>query len=81
MSPPSLLLLLKFRLELIPQVKRVLQSVLPHLSSEPSSSTRAHRANARSKSTPVCCVGASELHDICKFRLSFTKSICLVRFM
>lgn len=75
--------LLKFRGKQIAHVKRV--PFLPLLEamglSSLSSSSRAHHSNIWSKSTLVYRVGASELQDICKFGLSFTKSICSIRFM
>lgn len=42
---------------------------------------QTREANTWSKRILVFCAGASELHNIHKFGLSFTKSICLIRFM
>lgn len=46
-----------------------------------TTAARAQHADVWSKSALVDSVGASQLHGICKFGLSFTKSICLIRLM
>ena len=87
--PPLPLPLLKFRLKLIFRCcrarcglsPRVRPGLSPSCGQQPALRQTSAAFQCVAKATPLCCVGASERHGICKFGLSLTKSICLIRFM